>query len=336
MPFEFPAVQLSVTYLSGDSRRVLIAANPCAGARSSIATVQRLVDLLREQHYDAQVFVDIQKLAAESHAAMQSGDLRAVVAAGGDGTVGLVVNHTPVGVPVMVLPLGTENLLAKYLGVATNAQFVCQTLCAGVTVRLDAGRAGDRIFLLMVSCGFDAEVVRRLHRDRRGNIRHISYAKPILASIRTYQYPELRIYCDAAVNSESQQALGHVELHHARWAFVANLPRYAAGLRIVPQADGRDGLLDVCTFREGSFWNGLVYLGGVILGQHHTWADCTTIKARHIRIESDVQVPYQLDGDPGGFLPLDIEVLPQRLTLVVPQRWADLNGVQPIPDRECK
>jgi diacylglycerol kinase family enzyme len=31
-------------------------------------------------------------------------------------------------------------------------------------------------------------------------------------------------------------------------------------------------------------------------------------------------VPYQLDGDPGGFLPLDIEVLPERLTLWVPKR----------------
>jgi diacylglycerol kinase (ATP) len=37
-----------------------------------------------------------------------------------------------------------------------------------------------------------------------------------------------------------------------------------------------------------------------------------------VRIESDVPVPYQLDGDPGGYLPLEIEVLPNRLTLIVP------------------
>jgi len=30
-------------------------------------------------------------------------------------------------------------------------------------------------------------------------------------------------------------------------------------------------------------------------------------------------VPYQLDGDASGFLPLDIRVLPGRLTLVVPE-----------------
>jgi diacylglycerol kinase family enzyme len=35
------------------------------------------------------------------------------------------------------------------------------------------------------------------------------------------------------------------------------------------------------------------------------------------RLEADEPVPYQVDGDPGGHLPLEIKVLPQRLTLVV-------------------
>jgi diacylglycerol kinase (ATP) len=39
---------------------------------------------------------------------------------------------------------------------------------------------------------------------------------------------------------------------------------------------------------------------------------------RRVRITADVPVMYQLDGDPGGFLPLDIEILPQRLTMLVP------------------
>jgi diacylglycerol kinase family enzyme len=29
-------------------------------------------------------------------------------------------------------------------------------------------------------------------------------------------------------------------------------------------------------------------------------------------------IPFQLDGDPGGVLPLEIEVLPGRLTLIIP------------------
>ena len=45
----------------------------------------------------------------------------------------------------------------------------------------------------MVGCGFDAHVVRGLHAQRRGHIRHTTYIKPILASIRSYEYPEMRV-----------------------------------------------------------------------------------------------------------------------------------------------
>jgi diacylglycerol kinase (ATP) len=43
---------------------------------------------------------------------------------------------------------------------------------------------------------------------------------------------------------------------------------------------------------------------------------------RRLRIESNETVPYQLDGDPGGVLPLEIEVLPGRLTMIVPRSRA--------------
>jgi diacylglycerol kinase family enzyme len=44
-------------------------------------------------------------------------------------------------------------------------------------------------------------------------------------------------------------------------------------------------------------------------------------QVRRIRIDSDAEVPFQLDGDPGGTLPVEIEVLPQRLNMIVPKKW---------------
>ena len=108
----------------------------------------------------------------------------------------------------------------------------------------------------------------------------------------------------------------------ARWLFVVNIPRYAGGLRFVPTAVGTDGLLDVCGFRKGSLLHGLRYLGGVVSGQHLRWRDCCHVQTRRIRIESEVEVPYQLDGDPGGVLPLEISVLPARVRLITTESWA--------------
>ncbi len=305
--------------LPATARGVLISTNPKAGARSGQPAVERLSRLLTDRDYDVEIVTDLKELASRAAAAKERGTLRTVVAAGGDGTAATVANLTEPGVPITLLPLGTENLLAKHLGLAGDPESVCRTICGGQATRLDAGSAGGRLFLIMVSCGFDAEVVRRLHASRRGNIHHLSYAKPIWDSIRSYQYPELRVYCELQQGGEPVRAPGmEVEPIRARWVFVANLPRYAMGLRMVADASGTDGLLDVCTFQRGSLWHGLRYLGGVVFGRHRSWKECVIRRTRRIRIAADEPVPYQLDGDPGGQLPVEIDVLPGRLTLVVP------------------
>jgi diacylglycerol kinase (ATP) len=295
---------------------VLVLMNLKAGYRSGQTLVDEVVQRLEGRGMRATVVTDIAELARLAELKMSDGTLRAVVAAGGDGTVGLAANRTPVGTPISILPLGTENLLAKYLGASADPERLATSLAQGRLVHLDAGEANGRVFLLMAGCGFDAEVVRRMHAQRIGHISHLSYFKPILDSISSYPYPEVRIHLlDAPAATTAQSVI------RAKWVFVVNLPRYAGGLRLVPHADGADGLLDVCTFREGSLLNGLIYLAGVIAGQHQGWADCVTAQARVLRMEADQPVPLQLDGDPAGHLPVDIRVLPKRLTFVVAENW---------------
>jgi diacylglycerol kinase family enzyme len=266
---------------------------------------------------------NVEEVAAQSWQLAAARQLRAVVAAGGDGTIRLMAERTARETPLSILPLGTENLLARYLGIGPDPAQLARVIAAGYTATFDAGSADGRLFTLMAGCGFDADVVRRLHSSRQGHIHHFSYAKPILDAIRTYDYPELRVRyaaADAPAEAELTQEIT------ARWVFVVNLPRYAGGLSFSPQASGTDGLLDVCTFKEGSLWSGLLYLGGVMLGQHETMEDFTRVQTRRLRIEAAGPAPYQLDGDPGGELPVEISVLPRRLTLLVSRECAERGG----------
>jgi diacylglycerol kinase (ATP) len=315
--------------LSNTARHVLIGVNPNAGARSRRPLIEELCRHLADLDLTADVIQDVDRMSEESARLLAAGQLRAVVAAGGDGTFRLLAERTPPGTPLMVLPLGTENLLGRYLELTADPWQSARTLADGLSVRHDAGEANGRIFTLMAGCGFDADVVRRLHRHRQGHIHHLSYAKPILDAIRKYDYPELRLYCAPVDSIDGDSELTH-EIS-ARWAFVINLPRYAGGLSFAPGASGSDGLLDVCTFKEGSLWYGLVYLGGVLLGQHEAMQDFVRVQTRRLRIESAARVPFQLDGDPGGDLPVDIRVLPNRLTLVVSRSWASRREM-PFPD----
>jgi diacylglycerol kinase family enzyme len=109
-----------------------------------------------------------------------------------------------------------------------------------------------------------------------------------------------------------------------RWIFGFNLPLYGLGLRIAPDAIATDGLLDVCLFQHGSVWSPLRYLWHVKLGGHLGLDDTALVRSRRFRIEGPVSTPvaYQIDGDYGGILPVDVEVLPGELRLLVSRATA--------------
>jgi diacylglycerol kinase (ATP) len=299
---------------ASSERWVLVCANPHAGSHSRADRVAELRRQLENRGFSVRVLEDLGELASQAAALHAAGQLAAVVAAGGDGTFRRVAEETPPGSPLLVFPLGTENLLARHLELTADPREAAAVIDCGVTVRLDAGVANGRLFALMVGCGFDAEVVRRLHEARQGHISHASYVKPILEVIRSYEYPPLRVRYRLGEGNEGEPII-------ARWVFVINLPQYAGGLKFAPQASGLDGRLDLCTFREGSLGYGLMYLGGVLLGQQEAMEDYRHCQATELVIEADEPVAYQIDGDPGGELPVNIRVLPGRLTMLVHAQW---------------
>jgi diacylglycerol kinase family enzyme len=264
---------------------------------------------------------ELEGLAADWHSA---GELRTVLACGGDGTASLVRNRVPLEIPLLVVPMGTENLLGRYLSQTATPAAVARTVDDGVSIGLDlgwindgdrgadSGRAGGRYFLVMISAGFDAEVVRRLHDGRRGYVTRISYVKPTLQTIRSYEYPELQLYCG---DDESRD----VAPICCRWAFAFNLPLYACGWQIAPEAVATDSLLDVCTLGRGSLVETARYLWHVMRGNSLNLADAQRVRVKRFRLEAvgGSEVAYQLDGDSGGVLPVEVDLLPGELRLLV-------------------
>ncbi len=307
--------------MNDEKKCVIIVANPNSGSRTRNDLIQLLQDELKEQGLAPKLCSNLETLESEIHALHQHGQLLAVVAAGGDGTASAVATRTPTDVPVGILPLGTENLLAKFLKLTCSPKELAQAISDGNTRSIDCGYANGKLFLIMVGIGFDAQVVLEMTRARKGHIHHWSYAIPIVRSILQYRFPELLI--TASTVAKEVQDLTDTQRWHARWVFVANLPRYAAGLPIADWAASDDGLLDVCTFRGGGIIRSLRYFLYLLFNRHRTLSAFSTHKASHIRIElvdaKHPPVSYQIDGDYGGVLPLDIQVIPNRLRLIAPK-----------------
>jgi diacylglycerol kinase (ATP) len=293
--------------------------NPRAGARARHETVSVIQDALAGRGYKVHLSHDLNELNEMATTGQKSGELRAVVAIGGDGTASVVRRHTPLEVPLVPVPMGTENLLGRYVRQLPTPQAVCQTIDDGAVVSLDLGRAGDKIFLLMISAGFDAEVIRSLHESRRGNIRRSAYFWHTMGAIRRYKYPPMRLCLHPCDPSPPR---------HCRWLFGFNFPLYAFGLPIAPDAVATDGLLDVCTFERGAVWSIVRYLWHVVRKVHLTLPDADLSRTARFRIEptTEASIAYQIDGDFGGTLPVDVEMLAGQLRLLVPRETAHRLG----------
>ena len=288
------------------TKRVLLVENPNAGASDKQALLKELREDLLSQGFLVEQESKPESIQKCLRAASEENNRFAcVICAGGDGTIGMVANWADPTTPLAILPLGTENVLAKQLGFNHDIKQLIHRIISSKTFSLDAGEANGQLFLAVASVGFDAEVVRLLSARRTGHIDHTTWIRPILQALRGYQFPKIRV-----------QTEGNEKAIHTRWAFIFNVPRYALGLRFVAEGDCADGQLDLCCFRGGRWWNGLRYFVGVLFGWHRAWRDTHVEQVTQISIESDEPVPYQLDGDPGGELPVTIRVLPGRLTFV--------------------
>lgn len=285
---------------------VAIQRNPRSGSGRRRRHLLDLIDILKRKGLRPRLFSNRERLAdrLQDQAARES--LVCIVAAGGDGTISDVINRYQ-DIPVCPFPLGTENLLCRHFGIRPDGEQVAEIISNGKRIRMDVGLVGANRFLLMASAGFDAEVIRRLHDNRKGNISHLSYLKPIFSTVLNFHYPRVRVLIDDV----SEPLIGSL-------AVVSNVAAYARGLPITPDAKPDDGLLDVCVFRDPGVFRLFQYWLRVRRKAHLSMDGVTFAAGSRIRMESDESVPVQIDGDPAGATPCELSVLPGAMELFVP------------------
>ena len=292
---------------------VAIQSNPRSGSGIRHQHLQELVESLDSSGLNPILFQDRDELQKRLTAPEQKQSLLCLVAAGGDGTVNDVINRYQ-NVPITVFPLGTENLLAKYFQIPCSGKFVAEMIAGGDRIELDVGVVNQRKFLLMLSAGFDAEVVRRVDESRTGSISKWFYFQPIWNTLRKYKYPDFQIsYPDPVDSSNRLQESGKL-------VFLMNCPAYANQLKIAKDADPTDGQFDLRLFRRGSFWYMIKYLIAILRDRHAQRTDVVSLAIDSLKIESEEPVPLQVDGDPAGFTPAEIHLIPQSQTFIVPAK----------------
>jgi diacylglycerol kinase (ATP) len=235
-----------------------------------------------------------------------------LVVVGGDGMAHLGTNlvaTTPTR--LLVVAGGTGNDVATNLGLPVNDPAAAVALLEhGTTRAVDAGRVrngelGDRWFAGVLGAGFDAVVNARAQRMRwpRGQMR---YNLAILRELPVFHA------IPYAVELDGQR----IETR-AMLVTVANTTSFGGGMRVSPDADMADGLFDVMIVHELSIPAFLRVFPRVFSGTHVGHPAVETHRAARVRLEAD-GIRSQADGEPFTDLPIDAEVVPGALRVVVP------------------
>ena len=285
---------------------VAIQRNPISGKGNRASLLKDLMHQLKQKGIRPRLFSNRERMQERLKQTSLSDPPLCIVAAGGDGTVQEVINRYP-DQSIAILPLGTENLLARYLGIRKSGQFVAEMISQGTTREIDLCQIDDRKFILMASIGFDAAIVRDLSLNRTGPISYLSYLKPMWRTLWSYPHEPLHI-----TTAEGEQ---EITAYHV---IVVNIPAYGLNLKFAPEARDQDGLLDIVLFQKKGLWSMLKYVFQIIRGTHLNSDGVQMLQAPQIRIQSAHPVPIQTDGDATGSTPAEILVIPAAARFIVP------------------
>ncbi len=295
--------------------RITVIVNPAAGRGSArkwmgelevrlslaIASTHRIISW---QIIETSRPGDATQLALEA----VRGGANIVVAAGGDGTIGEIVNAL-VGTEVAlgVIPMGTGNDFARSLGIGTDVDRAIYNLLEGVPMAIDVGKTQGRYFVNVAGCGFDAVVAERVNHGGRSLHGTSAYVAAVLQALISYRATQIRLTLDNEVIETK-----------AMLCSIANARYYGGGMRIAPDAMLTDGLFDICLLEAVGKIEFLRTFHKVFKGKHITHPAVRMLRSKYVKVESDRPLPVLVDGEIVGTTPVEFEMVPGGLNIIGP------------------
>lgn len=296
--------------------RLIAIANPISGRGRAAKLGPRLAKLARQSGVE----IHLRLTTHAGHSRELARDARregydGIVACGGDGTVNDVINGMKdAPLPVMLVAMGTGNVLAKEIGANHNPLRYLNALREWKLLTRDLGRMHDgRLFACFVGAGFDGECTRQIKEARgSGSMKMMQYVPAIWRAIKAANFSAIAVKAD------------NKDLAQSNFALASITPSYGGPLALTPSAVPDDGQMDVLTIHEPiGVLSVLRMLAFAFMRRMPAHPHAKVTRACRVEIsarEPDGRpVPIQVDGDFAGYLPVSCEILPKALTMFNPR-----------------
>jgi diacylglycerol kinase (ATP) len=288
--------------------------NPAAGrgrARRNVAAVEEIL-----RGYGARVdcepstsAADLVRIAAES----SRGGYDRVVVCGGDGTLNLAVREFDLAKGTLALvPTGSGDDFAKVTGIPRDIQRACEVVVRGAVREFDVATANGLRYLGVAGLGFDSEVADFANRNVR-----------FLRGSAVYLYAILRVLPRFTPRPvEIRTELGGARQEEIMFAAIGNTRQYGGGIRITPDAQPDDGLLDLCVVHRTTRVELLKTLPKAYTGAHVNSPFVEMRRGKEFHFASEIAMAVYADGEPLTRTPVSFALAEGKLKVMVPSSRA--------------
>ena len=277
--------------------------NPTSGGEKALDYKEKLENKAREYFDDVETKIT-QKAKDATNFAEEAARERyeSILVFGGDGTVNEVISGIAEKdyIPKLgIIPGGTGNLITKLLEINQDIDGAIEELDFNLTDKIDIGKANGHYFGYIFSIGSLPEAIHNVEIEDKTKFGILAYAVNTMKSVMTDQVFNIK------VETENGNYLG--EASH----ILVLLTNYFADKKIFEE--NKDGYANILILKDASIFSKLSLIPDLLKGDLVENENIEYIKARTIKISSDIELESDVDGDKSDNLPVDIKVLGQHI-----------------------
>ena len=292
-------------------KKMILVYNPVSGDASFKNKLDMMIDKFQQRGCMLLLYRTERDNSRSFGEFLRAANADGVIVSGGDGTLHEIINllmKEGVDLPVGIMPNGTSNDFASFMGLADDLDLYIDTIVAGHSVPVDLGRVGSEYFINVASAGMLTSVAHEVDVRLKNAFGKMAYYLRGIGELPRFRALQLQIEADGEVFEE--RAFLFVVVNSS---IVGSLKNVAVDAKV------NDGKLDMVLLQHCSLPELMTVIAQILAGKSmNNTKNVRYLQAEKFVISCAEELGSDLDGERGPQLPLAIETLPGRLRLFYP------------------
>ncbi len=294
--------------------KALFIINPVSGTKTFQSKLDKFIGriILNTSTNTVDTYYTKEKNDAYNKAStLTKSDYDYVVAVGGDGTVNEVISgivKSESHIPLAIIPGGTVNDFATYLSLPKTPHKFTEMINRFTYKEVDVGTLNNYCFANVISGGMFSDIGFQVSREEKNTFGPLAYYYHGVSQLPA----QLSISLHLKVTADD-----HTFEEDASLFLIANSSSVGGFRDIASKAHIDDGFLDLFIIKKCNVAELINLLKDYRFNIHLNNPLIHYVQAKHIIIECDEDIIYDIDGEQGEGFPIDVSCINKAIKILI-------------------